>query len=91
MLETLAHMPWQDWVLGMGQLLFFIALIPSIRSPHKPALATAVMTALALTAFVFTFATLGLWFSGATVFLAAIGWYILAYQAYKQQRAAKRP
>lgn len=83
--------PWQDFVLSLGNLVFFIALLPSIFSKDKPAFLTSTMTAFFLTTFGIVYATLGLWFSVAGVFLSALGWTILAFQSYrlKQKVAAE--
>ncbi|PIR37247.1 MAG: hypothetical protein COV34_03430 [Candidatus Zambryskibacteria bacterium CG10_big_fil_rev_8_21_14_0_10_42_12] len=79
-------MSWQDIVISIGQFLFLIALIPSIRSEHKPAFGTSLMTALVLTAFGITYGTLGLWFAVSTSVFISAGWYILAWQTYKEHK-----
>jgi threonine/homoserine/homoserine lactone efflux protein len=81
------EMSWQDLVLSVGQILFFVALLPSIWSPGKPALMTSVMTATILTVFVVTFWTLDLLFAAVTTTLAASAWWILAYQRWQQKRS----
>jgi len=77
---------WQDWVISIGQFLFLVALIPSIRSAEKPALGTSLMTGIVLTVFAFTQFTLGLYFSVVSAITISIGWYILAWQSYKLRK-----
>ena len=56
-------MVWQDIVLSVGAWIFFIALIPSIKSRDKPAIMTSLPTGIVLVIFALTYATLGLWLS----------------------------
>jgi len=77
---------WQDWVISIGQFLFLVALIPSIRSAEKPALGTSLMTGIVLTVFAFTQFTLDLYFSVVSAIAIAIGWYTLAWQSYKLRK-----
>lgn len=76
------HLPanWQDWVLAIGQLIFFVALFPSIFSAHKPSMWTSFMTAGILTIFAGVFWSLSLFFGAATSALVASGWYVLFFQ-----------
>lgn len=85
MLEMLSQMVWQDWVIGVGQIGLFLALIPTIRNVEKPALGTCVITAAILTGFAISFVTLTLWFSAFATSFAALGWYILLFQVWKRQ------
>ena len=78
-------MQWQDIVLGVGQIIFFLALIPSIRSKDKPALSSSIITATVLLAYALVFATLSLWFTVLTDIITTIFWYILAYQKFTQK------
>lgn len=77
-------MSWQDWVIGAGQFVFALALVPSVRSSQKPALATSLLTAAGLTAFGVCFATLGLWLSVAGVWSSAAMWWLLAVQVSRR-------
>ena len=76
-------MAWQDYILTIGTILFIIALIPSIFSKDKPALATSLLTGSVLAIFAFVYATLSLWLTTITVSITSITWLILAYQKYK--------
>ena len=82
---------WQDWVITVGQFLFLVALIPSIRSAEKPALGTSLMTGIILTIFAVAQFTLGLYFSVVSAITISIGWYILAWQSYKKRQNINLP
>lgn len=71
---------WQDVVLTIGNIVFFIALIPSIMSANKPSKWTSLMTASALTAFGITYFSLSLTYATIAVSLSAIGWWVLYFQ-----------
>lgn len=79
-MKTMFDTSWQDIVLLFGNLVFFLALIPSILSANKPSKWTSLFTALALTAFSFTYYSLGLVYGTITVALSAIGWWVLFFQ-----------
>lgn len=71
---------WQDWVVAIGSLLFFFALLPSILSKNKPSVWTSLLTASILTIFAVVYWTLGLTFGTATTALTATGWCVLFFQ-----------
>lgn len=77
-------MLWQDFIFTIGSLVFALALLPSVLGPHKPALASSVMTGSVLFIFAVTYITLGLIFSAISVCLTAIMWTILAIQKWRQ-------
>lgn len=77
---------WQDWVLTLGSLVFFIALIPSILSKDKPDIKTSMPTALVMTAFTITYGSLGLWYGMSTSALTTIAWYILWFQKIRKNK-----
>lgn len=79
-------MSWQDWIIGIGQVLFLLALVPSLKSSAKPALGTSTLTASILIFFALTYASLGLWFGTVMSTLLSLGWWILALQRYKADR-----
>lgn len=78
-------MQWQDSVLATGQFVVASALIPSIFSKDRPALATSLMFGTVLSVFAFTLATLKLWLSVIPMTITAILWFILAYQKYQMR------
>lgn len=77
---------WQDIVLTLGSIVFLLALVPSIKSKDKPAVATSIMTGLVLFVFAATYTTLHLWFSAATTALTGVLWLVLAVQKVKTSR-----
>jgi len=78
-------MLWQDWVFGLGAIIFAAALIPSILGKNKPSLATSIPTGTILVVYAFTQASLSLWFAAVTSVLAAVLWFTLAVQKYKMK------
>lgn len=78
-------MHWQDAVFFFGQIVFVVALIPTIRGKSKPALSSSIVTGFILTIFAITYLSLGLWFSTAASIATSASWWILAYQKYRQQ------
>lgn len=77
-------MSWQDLVFGAGSFGFALALVPSIRSRDKPALATCVYTTAVLGSFAAAYASLGLWLAGASALLTCAGWAALAAQRLRR-------
>jgi hypothetical protein len=77
-------MQWQDIVLACGSVTFTLALIPSIRSKHKPALATSILTFLVLVVVTCTYASLSLWFAAVSAFINGAAWLTLVIQKYQQ-------
>ena len=79
-------MHWQDAILTVGQIIFVIALIPSMLSKDKPAQATSFLTGSVALSIAFVYVTLSLWFAAATAGINAIFWYILLAQRYRRQK-----
>ena len=82
-------MIWQDWVLPVGNWIFFIALMPSILGKDKPALSSSLVTGVTLGAFAFTFATLNLWVSAFSATLTTAAWLTLAWQKFSIDKKRK--
>ncbi len=78
-------MVWQDIVMAVGQFIFFVALIPTIKAKEKPALSTCVVTAVILTAYIPTLWTLRLYTGMTSTVLIAGGWWTLAIQNYSRR------
>jgi hypothetical protein len=79
-------MPWQDFMFTIGSIIFAIALLPSIFSPHKPALTSSIMTGSVLYMFSMTYFTLDLTFSALSTLMTAGMWSTLAVQKCRQMR-----
>lgn len=73
-------MTWQDVVLGIGQFLFTLALLPALRSRAKPPRSTCVLTGGLLVLFAITYASLALWLGALACALCASAWLALAAQ-----------
>lgn len=75
-------MSWQDVVLLICQIVFAIALFPSILSKNKPALTTSVLNTVFLYIIFLVNLTLNLYGFAAGIFIVATLWLILAVQKY---------
>lgn len=82
-------MDWQDIVISVGQLIFVLALIPSIVGKDKPAVSTSLINGLILTVFTFTFASLELWFSTISSAMISMAWFFLAIQKHTLNKSSK--
>lgn len=71
---------WQDWVLMIGNLIFFLALLPSIFSKDKPNVWTSGPTSAVLSAITVTYWSLGLKFGSVMLGLSALAWCVLFFQ-----------
>lgn len=76
-------MIWQDMLFTAGNVGFTCALIINIRSPHKPALKSCLITSSILTAFAVAFYTMGYMYSCIAGGLNAGLWFVLAYQRWR--------
>ena len=74
---------WQDAILMVGNLVFFVALIPSIMGNDKPAKWTSFSTALMLTIFSITYFTLSLTYAMYATALTSVGWWVLYFQKWR--------
>lgn len=74
------EMSWQDLVFMFGNVVFFVALVPSIMSENKPSKWTSLSTALVLSVYVVTYHSLELTYATVTGTIAALAWWILYFQ-----------
>lgn len=77
-----AAMHWQDPVLTAAQIIFIVALLPSILSMDKPALVTSLLNGVITTSIAAVYISFSLWFAAASAGLNSICWIILAIQKY---------
>ena len=83
---------WQDWVLSVIQIVFIVALVPTmLHENKKPTLSTAVMITLGVATASFVYFTLALWGSCVATFIHALQWAIIAYQRRKLDMMEKAP
>lgn len=73
-------MTWQDVALVVSFFALGVALIPSVIEQAKPARATCLLTAVAITVITVCFATLKLWLSTLAEGIAAALWFVLLLQ-----------
>lgn len=73
-------MIWQDIIPIVGNIIFTVALIPSIVSKHKPHRWSCAMTAGVLLMYVVTFWTVTMWYWSLATLATATAWIILLVQ-----------
>lgn len=74
---------WQDYVFFVGSFLFFIALLPAVRSDQKPPLSSCLLTFSVLITFAFADWTLHLYLAASMTLLTIAAWGMLAYQQFR--------
>lgn len=75
---------WQDVVFTLGIALFSVALLPSLRSHHKPAASTSIFHASILLAFIVADISLGLWYTAVASAISCALWATLAIQKLRE-------
>jgi hypothetical protein len=75
---------WQDVVFTVGIALFSVALLPSLRSRHKPAASTSISHAIILVVFIIADISLGLWYTAAASAVSCALWTTLAIQKLRE-------
>ncbi len=73
---------WQDTIIVVLQTIFIIAMIPTILGPEKPDFYTALLTAGAVSVFVYIYATLYFWRTVFFTSILAIEWWVLTIQTF---------
>ena len=76
-------MQWQDWVITIGQIIFIIALIPTVRGDDKPPVSTSVVTGIVLLTFSIAQYSLGLTTSTFTSIILGLSWLYVGYQKFQ--------
>jgi hypothetical protein len=79
-------MHWQEVVLTVGQVIFLIALIPSILSKDKPALQTSLLTSSVAFSIAVVYVTLAIPFAAISAALNGTLWFVLAVQKWRTRR-----
>lgn len=83
-------MTWQEVVLALGQILFLIALIPSMITDDKPEIYTSLMTGTVALSISITYLTLHIKLASVMAFLNFVAWSILAVQKHRQPKHLKK-
>jgi len=76
-------MHWQDVVLTIGQVIFIVALFPSILSKDKPALQTSMLTSAVAFSIAVVYLTLSIPFAAISAALNGTLWLVLAVQKWR--------
>ncbi|MGH7237050.1 MAG: hypothetical protein ACREGF_00760, partial [Candidatus Saccharimonadales bacterium] len=77
---------WQSIVLALGQVVFIIALLPSMLTKDKPEIWTSVLTGLVALSISITYLTLHIRLASIMAFLNFVAWAILAVQKLRQSK-----
>ncbi len=77
-------MIWQDLLIMVGGFVLSVSLIPTLRGPHKPPVASSLPIAVVLATFALAFGTLGLWASCAAMILQSATWWALLIQRIRR-------
>ena len=83
-------MKWQQIVLALGQIVFIIALIPSLVSKDKPEIWTSIITALVALSISITYFSMSIPIAAISALLNFIFWSILAFQKLIQIKSANK-
>ncbi len=78
-------MSWQDLVLTVGQVIFVIALVPTVVGKDKPALQTSVLTSMVSFSFMAVYVSLSVPFASMTAALNGSMWLVLAVQKWRER------
>lgn len=73
---------WQDWVMGVGTIVLWLALLPTLMGPAKPAFSTSLITGGMLFLIALGDWSLNLPLAASFTALSALSWLTLAGQAY---------
>jgi hypothetical protein len=73
-------MIWQDYVFGVGQFVFAIALLPAVIKKTKMPRSSSLLTGVTLGVFALNYYTLGLVLSGSTTIITSLLWLFLAWK-----------
>lgn len=83
---------WQDYVIGVAQWFFVLALIPTLLHPtEKPPFLSSVLIALFIVILGAAYASLGFLISTIPAWLQALMWARIAQQRARINRAAGIP
>lgn len=82
-------MQWQEIILTAGQIVFILALLPSIFGKDKPEIWTSIITGTVAFSISITYLTLSLPTAAISAFLNFVAWGILAIQEYKLIKGRK--
>jgi len=79
-------MHWQQTVLALGQIVFIVALLPSVFSSDKPEIWTSIITGTVALSIAITYITMSLPVAAISAFFNFVFWSILAFQKFRQMK-----
>ena len=82
-------MHWQQTVLALGQVVFIIALLPSVFSSDKPEIWTSIITGTVALSIAITYTTMSLDVAAVSAFFNFVFWSVLAFQKFRQMKRGK--
>lgn len=82
---------WQDYVFGIGSIIFGIFQIPSILSNNKPSAITSFGAALIMLSFSITNISLELYLSSGVMLLNSMLWIVLFLQKIRSKKQSLLP
>lgn len=75
---------WQDYAIAVVQVLFAIALLPTILDKkHKPAISTSLLNTTGTGVLMAAYLSLELWSSGVVAGIVGAQWLLLAAQRHR--------
>ena len=80
-------LPIEDILFSAGGVFLTLSLLPTVTGPNKPALFTALGTAIVILIFSITFATMGMWLPAAINLTQSVLWTVIGVQIIKSARA----
>jgi 1,4-dihydroxy-2-naphthoate octaprenyltransferase len=81
-------MSWQELILTLGQVIFIVALLPSVFTKDKPEIWTSVLTGLVAYSIGVTYTTLHMPLAAVSAGLNGVFWTILAVQKLRLNKSA---
>lgn len=82
-------MKWQETVLALGQIIFIVALLPSVFSQDKPEIWTSIITGAVALSIAVTYLTMNIPFAAVSAFFNFVFWTILALQKSRQMKVGR--
>lgn len=82
-------MNWQQTVLALGQVVFIIALLPSVFTSDKPEIWTSLITGTVALSIAGTYATMRMPIAAVSAFFNFVFWSILAFQKWQQIKMSR--
>ncbi len=79
-------MHWQETVLALGQVVFIVALLPSVFSDDKPEIWTSIITGTVALSIAITYVTMHIPIAAVSAFFNFVFWSILAIQKYRKPK-----